>query len=152
VASCWYCRFWLARWLGWHLGRGMRVLFPLVLVLSISFWIAATLGSSAHFLNWPTMFGAAFLFLLLLRGLLSESSAFLKKLVKLGISVCLLAAFSMLMNWGPLWSLLGPFGFTRNQTGFHLIVATVCMWWISVLWITLSRPRRVSMQQATNQN
>jgi len=151
VAFCLYCRFRLARWLGWYLGRGMRMLVPLLLVLSIAILTAATLGSSA-FLNWPTMFGAAFLFFVLLRGLLSESSAFLKKAVKLGIAVCLLAGFSMLMNWGPLWGLLEPFGFTRNQTGFHLIVAAVSIWWISVFWITLSRPSTARVQQATNPN
>ena len=152
MAFCWYCRFRLARSLGWYLGRGMRMLFPLLLVFPIATLAAVTLGSSAHFLNWPALFGAAFLFFFLLRGPLSESSEFLKKAVKLGISVCLLAGFSMLMNWGPLWGLLGPFGFTRNQTGFHLIVAAVCIWWISVFWITLSRPSTARMQQATNPN
>jgi hypothetical protein len=152
VVFCWYCRFRLVRWLGWYLGHVTRLLFPLILVLSISILIAATLGSSAYFLNWPTMVGATFLLMVLLRGLRSESSAFLKKAVKLGISVCLLAGFSMLMNWSPLWSLLGPFGLTRSQTGFHWIVAAVCTWWISVFWITFSRPRTVRMQQATNSN
>ena len=149
MAFCWYCEFRLFRWLGWYLRRVIRALSPLILVLSTSILIAATLGSNAHFINWPTMFGAAFLLIILSR---SPLSVFLQKVVKLGISVCLLSAFSMLMNWGPLWSLLGPFGFTRNQTGFHLIVAAACTWWISVFWITLSRPSTVRIQQATNPN
>jgi hypothetical protein len=128
------------------------VFFPLILVVSIAIAIAATLGSSAHLINWPMMFGAAFLLMVLLRGLLSESSVLLKKAVKLGISVCLLAGFSMLMNWSPVWIPLGPFGLTRNETGFHLIVAAVCIWWICVFWITFSRPTTLRMQQAPNQN
>jgi hypothetical protein len=75
-------------------------------------------------------------------------STFLQKVVKLAISVCLLAAFSMLMNWGPLWNLLAPVGLTRNETGLHLIVAAVCIWWISVCWITFSRP--TTTQNATS--
>jgi hypothetical protein len=149
VAFCWYCEFRLFRWLGWYLRRVIRGLLPLVLVLSSSILIGATLGSKAHFLNWPTMFGAAFLLIILSRNPLS---VFLQKAMKLGTSVCLLAGFSMLMNWTPLWNLLGPFGLTRNETGFHLIVAAVCIWWVSVCWITFSRPTTARMQQATNPN
>jgi len=85
---------------------------------------------------------AAFFLVILLRGPLSEIPWLLKKALKLEISMCLLAGFVMLLDWKPLWSFLDPFGLTRNQTGFHLILVTVCIWLAGVSWIIFSRPKR----------
>jgi ABC-type nickel/cobalt efflux system permease component RcnA len=65
-----------------------------------------------------------------------------KKVVRLGISVCLLYGFWMLMNWKLLWVVLGPLGLTRREAGFWLMLGAILIWWVSVLWIVFSRPRR----------
>jgi SpoVK/Ycf46/Vps4 family AAA+-type ATPase len=45
----------------------------------------------------------------------------------------------MLLNWGPLWDVLGPFGLSRNRTGFWLILAAILIWLVSVIRIVFSR-------------
>ncbi len=168
----WGSRSRSAYWVGWYLGRAMKGLFRevgesfrggyqsagiapertgpssqkgrrlLTLILVIVPIALLVIGPREWVVNWPAMFAAAFLLGAFLRGPLSEIPWFLKKLVKLGISVSLLAGFSMLLRWEPLWSFLGPVGLTRNQTGFHLILLAVCIWWVGVFWIIFSRPKR----------
>jgi len=104
--------------------------------------VAVVIGRVEWFLNCPSMFAAAFFLVILLRGPLSEIPWLLKKALRLEMSMCLLAGFVMLLDWKPLWSFLDPFGLTRNQTGFHLILATVCTWLAGVSWIIFSRPKR----------
>jgi len=74
-----------------------------------------------------------------LRGLLSHTPWFAKKILKLALATCLLYGFWMLLNWEPLWSMLRPLGLSRSRTGFWLILAAILVWWISVLWIAFSR-------------
>ena len=162
-----YCRLYFAYRLGWHLGRAIRrilrearqsfrssfrssedgfqhagrTLIALILV-SMPVLVALVIGRVEWSLNCPSMFAVAFFLVMLLRGPLSEIPWLLKKVLKLGISMCLLAGFVMLLDWKPLWSFLDPFGLTRNQTGFHLILATVCIWLAGVSWIIFSRPKR----------
>jgi hypothetical protein len=69
---------------------------------------------------------------------------FFKKALKLGTSVCFLTSFWLLVNWKPVWVLLGPMGFSRNQTGFHLILAAVCIWLVSVFGIVFSKEHTIS--------
>ncbi len=162
-----YCRLYLAFRLGWHLGRGIRrflrearqsfrcsyrsseggvqhagrTLIALILV-SMPIAVPVVIGRVEWFLNCPSTFAAAFFLVILLLGPLSETPWLLQKVLKLEMSMCLLAGFVMLLDWKPLWSFLGPFGLTRSQTGFHLILATVCIWLAGVSWITFSRPKR----------
>ena len=162
-----YCRLYLAFRLGWHLGRAIRrflrearqsfrcsfrsseggvrhagrALIALILV-SMPILAAVVIGRVEWFLSCPSMFAAAFFLVILLRGPLSEIPWLLKKALRLEMSMCLLAGFVMLLDWKPLWSFLDPFGLTRNQTGFHLILATVCTWLAGVSWIIFSRPKR----------
>ncbi len=113
----------------------------LIFVLGIA-GIFLVMGPAGWFLNWPTMFAVGILFIALLRGSFRDVPWFLRKLVKLGISLCLLVGFWMLLNWKPLWTLVGPLGFSRNQTGFRLILVAILIWWASVFWIVFSRPKR----------
>jgi hypothetical protein len=66
----------------------------------------------------------------------------LRKLARMAISVCLLYSFWTLLNWRPLWRIVGPFGITRGKTGFRLILSAIILWWVSVIWIAFSRPYR----------
>ncbi len=112
-----------------------------LLLIAVPLAIVAAVGPAQWFLNWPTMFGGAFLLAALLRAPLSGIDYAGKKIVKLVISICLLYGFWLLLNWTPLWSLLKPFGVTRNGAGFRLIVAAILVWWASVLWIIFSRAK-----------
>jgi hypothetical protein len=73
-----------------------------------------------------------------------------KKVVRLGVSVCLLYGFWMLMNWKLLWVVLEPLGLTRREAGFWLMLGAILIWWVSVLWIVFSRPRRQQGVVAAN--
>lgn len=66
----------------------------------------------------------------------------LRELARMAISVCLLYSFWTLLNWRPLWRVMGPFGLTRREGGFWLILAAILLWWMSVIWIAFSRPYR----------
>lgn len=75
-----------------------------------------------------------------LRGHLFRVPWFAKKIVKLALATFFLYAFWILLNWKPLWNALGPFGLSRNTTGFWLILAAIFTWLVS-LWIVFSRPK-----------
>ena len=66
----------------------------------------------------------------------------LRKLARMTISVCMLYGFWTLLNWRPLWRIVGPFGLTRREAGFWLILSAILAWWVSVIWIAFSRPYR----------
>ena len=114
-----------------------RPLLALILIVAPIAAVGA-IGPREWFLNWPAMFAGAFLLAVLLRGPMSEIPRIAKKIVKLAISVLLLYGFWMLLNWKPLWSFLGPLGFTRNRTGLGLIMGAILAWWVSVFWILFS--------------
>ena len=63
----------------------------------------------------------------------------LRKLAHVIFSVCVLYGFWTLLNWRPLWRIVGPFGLTRREAGFWLILAAILLWWVSVIWIAFSR-------------
>ena len=115
-------------------------LIALILIL-LPITVVGAIGPREWFLKWPAMFAGAFLLVMLLRGPLSEIPRIVKKILKLATSVLLLYGFWMLLNWKPLWGVLAPFGFTRNRTGFVLIVAAILAWWVSVFWILFSRAK-----------
>jgi transitional endoplasmic reticulum ATPase len=94
-----------------------------------------------RFFLWLVISTGSFLLVTMLRGPRSGLRWLLWKLVRLGISVCLLYGFWMLMNWALFWSLVKPLGLTRNRTGFELILAAILLWWVSVFWILFSRRR-----------
>jgi hypothetical protein len=121
---------------------GRWALLSLILVL-VSLGLLAKAVPSSLLFNWPLMFAFSWLLLVLLTGPLAALPLFLKKLIRVAISVCLLAGVAMLLNWQPLWIILTPFGLTRNQTGFHLLASAVCIWWVSIFWIFFSRPSQL---------
>ncbi len=79
---------------------------------------------------------------ILLRSPFTQRWYALRKLARVVIAVCLLYGFWTLLNWRPLWRIVGPFGFTHLEAGFWLILAAILLWWISVIWIAFSRPYR----------
>lgn len=116
--------------------------------LSLTFLVVPV---AARFSEWMlsrlAIFAGLFLLVAVLRGPRSALRWFLWKLVRLGISVCLLYGFWTLLNWGSFWSFVKPFGWTRNRTGFPLILAAILIWWVSVFWILFSRrkPHRIAV-------
>jgi SpoVK/Ycf46/Vps4 family AAA+-type ATPase len=118
--------------------RKRRTLLTLMLIAP-PIAVLVAVGPREWFLNWPAMFAGALLFVALLRGPLSETPRIGKNILKLGMSVCLLYGFWLLLNWRPLWGFLEPFGLTRNRTGFQLILAAILVWWVAVFWIIFSR-------------
>ena len=119
-------------------GSKERPFLTLMLVV-VPLAVVAAVGPPEWFLNWPTMFAGALLLVALLRGPLSGIHRIGKKIVKLGISICLLYGFWLLLNWKPLWGFLEPFGMTRNRAGFRLILVAIIVWWVTVFWIIFSR-------------
>jgi transitional endoplasmic reticulum ATPase len=126
--------------------------FLTLLLIVVPVVIVAAAGPAHWFLNWPTMFGGAFLLVVLLRGPLSGIHSAGKKIVKLAISICLLYGFGLLLNWKPLWSILKPFGPTREGAGFRLILAAILVWWASVFWIIFSRAKAQKTAIASGPN
>jgi transitional endoplasmic reticulum ATPase len=122
----------------------MLVVVPLAVV--------AAVGPPEWFLNWPTMFAGALLLVALLRGPLSDIHSIGKKIVKLGISICLLYGFWLLLNWKPLWDILEPIGMTRNRAGFRLILVAIIAWWVTVFWIIFSRGKAQKAAIASGPN
>jgi hypothetical protein len=113
----------------------------LLLLLMASLVLLATAIPKPWVSNSPIMFLLAGFLLVLLQGPLRGLASPVQKLVKIGISACMLAGIAMFLDWRPLWVVLEPLGLTRNQTGFHLVLMAVCGWWISVFWIIFSRKR-----------
>jgi hypothetical protein len=113
----------------------------LLFLLVASLVLLATAVPKSWVLNFPMMFLMAGCLLLLLEGPLHGLTLPLQKAVKIGISACVLAGIAMLLNWPSLWIVFEPWGLTRNQTGFHLLLVAVCGWWISVFWIIFSRQK-----------
>ena len=126
--------------------------FLTLLLIVVPLAVVAAVGPAEWFLNWPTMFAVALLLVALLRGPLSSVHYVGKKIVRLAISICLLYGFWLLLNWKPLWTLLKPFGLTRNGTGFRLILVAIIAWWVSVFWIIFSRAKRQKTAIASGPN
>jgi SpoVK/Ycf46/Vps4 family AAA+-type ATPase len=113
--------------------------FLTLMLVVVPLAVVAAVGPREWFLNWPALFAGAFLLVVLLRGPLSGIHRVGKKIVRLGVSICLLYGFWLLLNWKPLWGFLEPFGVTRNRAGFRLILVAIIVWWVTVFWIIFSR-------------
>ena len=110
------------------------------------FLLFSAVAVAAEFSTWrPSLllvFALTLDLAILLRSRLSKGWYALRKLACVVISVCLLYSFWTLLNWRPLWRVVGPFGFTRREAGFWLILSAILLWWVSVIWIAFSRPYR----------
>jgi hypothetical protein len=122
-----------------HLSRQPGLFLTLSLT---SFVVGVTATFRERFLAWLAIFAGTLWLMILLRGRPSRVLRIVKKAVRLGISVCLLYGFWMLMNWKLLLVVLGPLGLTRREGGFWLMLGAILIWWVSVLWILFSRRRR----------
>jgi hypothetical protein len=115
----------------------------LFLTLSLtSFVVRVAASSPERFLGWLAILAGTVWLAVALHRRSFGVVRVVKKVVRLGISVCLLYGFWMLMNWKLLWVVLGPLGLTRREAGFWLMLAAILIWWVSVLWIVFSRPRQ----------
>jgi len=132
-------------------GSKERPFLTLMLVV-VPLAVVAAVGPREWFLNWPTMFAGAFLLVALLRGPLSGIHRVGTKIVRLGISICLLYGFWLLLNWKPLWSFLEPFGMTHNRAGFRFILVAIIVWWVTVFWIIFSRGKTQKAAVASGPN
>ncbi len=126
--------------------------FLALMLVVVPLAVVAAVGPPEWFLNWPTMFAVALLLVALLRGPLSGIHSIGKKIVKLGISICLLYGFWLLLNWKPLWGFLEPLGMTRNRSGFRLILVAIIVWWVTVFWIIFSRGKAQKAAVASGPN
>lgn len=110
------------------------------------FLILSAGAVAAEFSTWrPSLllvFALTLDLAILLRSRFTERWYVLRKLARVVISVCLLYGFWTLLNWRPLWRIVGPFGLTRRVAGFWLILSAILLWWVSVIWIAFSRPYR----------
>jgi transitional endoplasmic reticulum ATPase len=111
-----------------------------LLLIALPIAIVAVLGSPEWFINWPVMFAASLLLMQALRGPLADAPSFLRKVVKLAISFCLLIAFTKLLYWNPLWAMLAPPGPESDRARAWIMVISVFGWLFAVVWIILSRP------------
>lgn len=127
-----------------------QAIFSLILLFTSLGLISGVVPKSWLY-NSPTMFLLAGLLAFLLRGPLNGLATPFYKAVAIGISLCLLASVAMVLDWRPLWILMEPFGLTRNQTGFHLLLVCVVVWWAAVLWIVFS-PSRVLRSRVLRTN
>jgi hypothetical protein len=123
----------------WRLSQKPGLLVTLSLTFSA---VPAPSKFPEGFLAWLAILAGTLWLMILLRGRSSRLAWVAKKAVKVGLSVCLLYGFWMLMNWKLLWVVLGPLGLTRRETGFWLMLGAILIWWVSVLWILFSRRRR----------
>jgi hypothetical protein len=122
-----------------HVSQEPRLSIALSLTFSA---VPAPSKFPESFLAWLAILAGTLWLMILLRGRSSRLAWVVKKGVRVGISVCLLYGFWMLMNWKLLWVVLGPLGLTRRETGFWLMLGAILIWWVGVLWIVFSRPRR----------
>jgi hypothetical protein len=106
------------------------------------FAVAAAAEFSTLRPSLPVVFAVTLGLAILLRSRFTQGWYALRKLMRVAISVCLLYGFWTLLNWPPLWRIVGPFGFTRREAGFWLILSAILIWWVSVIWIAFSRPYR----------
>lgn len=108
-----------------RLGGVVSVFVPIGVLLAV--------GPPEWFINWPVMFVTALALYGALRSPLARAPSFLRKLSQLGMAVCLVAGWSMLLRWAPL---LNGLGITRRDTLYPWLVGLVCFW-AAVAWITL---------------
>ena len=109
--------------------RPVRLVGLLAVLLPIG--ILAKVGRREWFLNGPVMFFAALALFGALKSPLSTAPSFLRKIVKLGIATCLLAGWTMLLQWEPLVSGLG---LSRRETLWPWLIGNA-FFGAAVVWI-----------------
>ncbi len=113
-----------------------------LILVGLPIGVLVLLGPPSWFLNWPVMLASAVVLFGIVRGPLAGAPSFLRKVVKLAISICLLVGIGMLLDWRPLWVALRAFGLTRNETGFWLMLLAAVSWWAAFCWIVFSRSKQ----------
>ena len=109
------------------------ICFAVAAAAEISVWRPSVLLVFAMIFDLAILFGSRF----------SRRCYALRKLAQVIFSVCVLYVFWTLLNWRPLWRIVGPFGLTRREAGFWSILAAILLWWVSVIWIAFARPYRL---------
>jgi transitional endoplasmic reticulum ATPase len=101
--------------------RPIRLLGLLAILVPIG--ILVRVGCPEWFLKWPVVLFVALALLGALKWPFSTAPSFLRKIVKLGIATCLLAGWTMLLQWEPLVSGLG---LSRRDTFWPWLVGNFC--------------------------
>ncbi|HUY13185.1 MAG TPA: AAA family ATPase [Terriglobia bacterium] len=102
-----------------------------ILAIFIPLAMLILIGPSAWFYNWPAMFGVALALYGALKSPLAAAPPFLRNLVKLGIAVCLLVGWSLLLRWEPM---LQGLGVSRRET-FYPWLAGLAIFCGAVAWV-----------------
>jgi transitional endoplasmic reticulum ATPase len=87
------------------------------------------------------MFAGAALLAFVAKVPLAFAPSFLRKIVRIAIAVCLLQGFVMVLDWKPFMT---AFGLARRET-FWPVLGAIVIWFCSVVWIVLSRPRAAAI-------
>jgi transitional endoplasmic reticulum ATPase len=121
-------------------GKTHRPILILVLI-AVPIAVIAVLVPPEWLINWPVMLATSLLLVQLLRGPLAEAPSFLRKIVKIAVSFCLLIALTKLLYWSPVWGVLAPRGADSSRTRAWIMVTSVLGWFVVVLWIVFSRSK-----------
>ena len=113
----------------------------ILLLIAVPIAVIAVLGPPEWLINWPVMLAASLLLVQLLRGPLAEAPSFLRKIIKIAVSFCLLIALTKLLYWTPVWGVLARPGADSSRTRAWIMVTSVLGWFVVVLWIVFSRSK-----------
>ena len=116
---------------GWDSIREKPSRLLAILSVFIPLAMFILIGPSAWFYNWPAMFGVALALYGALKSPLAAAPPFLRNLVKLGIAVCLLVGWSLLLRWEPM---LQGLGVSRRET-FYPWLAGLAIFCGAVAWV-----------------
>ena len=165
-------RFGVSRWLAWHISRSAaaflhgvrdtclwagrsardeffaRRIGPAVtlFLIGLPVGVLVALAPREWFLNWSAMFAGAALLAFVARVPLGSAPSFLRKILWIATTVCLLQGFVMFLEWKPFMT---AFGLTRRET-FWPVLGAIVIWFFAVLWIVFSRPSVAAVIGAGN--
>jgi len=113
----------------------------ILLLIAVPIAVIAVLVPPEWLINWPVMLAASLLLVQVLRGPLGEAPSFLRKIIKIAVSFCLLIALTKLLYWTPVWGVLARPGADSSRTRAWIMVTSVLGWFVVVLWIVFSRSK-----------
>jgi SpoVK/Ycf46/Vps4 family AAA+-type ATPase len=113
----------------------------ILLLIAVPIAVIAVFVPPEWLINWPVMLAASLLLVQVLRGPLAEAPPFLRKIIKIAVSFCLLIALTKLLYWSPVWGVLAPPGADSSRTRAWIMVTSVLGWFVVVLWTVFSRSR-----------
>jgi len=113
----------------------------ILLLIAVPIAVIAVLVPPEWLINWPVMLAASLLLVQVLRGPLAEAPSFLRKIIKIAVSFCLLIALTKLLYWTPVWGVLARPGADSSRTRAWIMVTSVLGSFVVVLCIVFSRSK-----------